>query len=137
MSTCPASAEPRWPLALAVLASIAMQFALPNRHVLSPTFLFPTVETLLLIALLIANPSHLHRRSVVQRRVLLALVIVMTVDNLAAVVEMVRSILDNSKSDTGTVLLATGGAIWLTNVIAFQLVVLAARSGWSGGSCRR
>ncbi len=113
--------EPRWPLVLAVLASIAMQFALPDRHVLSPTFLFPTVEALLLIALLIADPSHLHRRSVVLRRVLLALVIIMTVDNLAAVVEMVRGILDGSKGDTGTVLLATGGAIWLTNVIAFSL----------------
>ena len=93
----------------------------PNRHVLSPTFLFPTVETLLLIVLLVADPSRLHRRSVAQRRVLLALVIVMTVDNLAAVVEMVRGILDGSKGDTGTVLLATGGAIWLTNVIAFSL----------------
>ena len=98
-----------------------MQFALPNRHVLSPTFLFPTVEALLLVALLFADPSHLHRRSVVQRRVLLALVIVMTIDNLAAAVEMVRGILDGSKGDTGTVLLATGGAIWLTNVIAFSL----------------
>jgi uncharacterized membrane protein len=106
---------------LAVLVSIAMQFALPDRHVLSPTFLFPMVESLLLVALLIADPSHAHLRSVVQRRVILALVIVMTFDNLAAAVEMVRGILDGSKGDTGTVLLATGGAIWLTNVIAFSL----------------
>ena len=98
-----------------------MQFALPNRHVLSPTFLFPTVEALLLVALLVANPSRAHRRSTVQRRFILALVIFMTLDNLAAVVEMVRGILDGSKGDTGTVLLATGGAIWLTNVIAFSL----------------
>jgi uncharacterized membrane protein len=113
--------EPRWPLVLSVLVAIAMQFALPNRHVLAPTFLFPTVEALLLIALLFANPSHVHRRSVGQRRIILALVIIMTIDNLAAVVEMVRGILDGSKGDTGTVLLATGGAIWLTNVIAFSL----------------
>ena len=30
-------------MAMAVLVAAAMQFALPNRHVLKPTFLFPTV----------------------------------------------------------------------------------------------
>ena len=114
------SEEPRWPMTLAVLVSIAMQFALPDRHQLSPTFLFPLVEALLLVALLIAKPSSLHRRSTLHRATL-ALVIVMTVDNLAAVVELVRDILDGSKRDTGTVLLATGASIWLTNVIAFAL----------------
>ncbi len=37
------------------------------------------------------------------------------------VVELVRDILNGSKGDNGTVLLATGTAIWLTNVIAFSL----------------
>jgi len=45
-----ARAEPRWPILLAVLVSIALQFALPNRHVLSPSFLFPAVEVVLLLA---------------------------------------------------------------------------------------
>jgi uncharacterized membrane protein len=48
-------------------------------------------------------------------------VIVMTIDNLAAVVEMVRDIIDDAEDDTGTVLLATGAAVWMTNVIAFSL----------------
>ena len=45
----------------------------------------------------------------------------MTVDNLAGVAELVRDILDGSDRDNGTVLLATGGALWVTNVIAFSL----------------
>ena len=114
-------AEPRWPILLAVLVSIALQFALPNRHVLSPTFLFPAVELLLLLALVIGDPGRDHRGPAVRRRIILALVIIMTIDNLAAVVEMVRDILNDSKDDTGEVLLATGAAIWLTNVIAFSL----------------
>ena len=32
-----------------------------------------------------------------------------------------RGILDGSDRDNGTVLLATGGALWVTNVIAFSL----------------
>ena len=104
-----------------MLVSVALQFALPNRHVLSPTFLFPAVELLLLLALVIGDPGRDHPRSIVRRRIILALVVIMTLDSLVAVVEMVRDILNDSKDDTGEVLLATGAAIWVTNVIAFSL----------------
>jgi len=42
-------------------------------------------------------------------------------DNLLAVIELVVGVLSNDKSDTATVLLATGAAVWLTNVITFSL----------------
>jgi uncharacterized membrane protein len=51
----------------------------------------------------------------------LVLIAATSLDNLAAVVELVGAIIRNDKQETGTVLLATGGAIWLTNVIAFSL----------------
>ncbi|HEU4995186.1 MAG TPA: DUF1345 domain-containing protein [Gemmatimonadaceae bacterium] len=109
-------------MALAVITAIAMQFSLPNRHVLSPTFLFPAVESLLLVALLSGRgTSRIDRWSVARRRVILGLVILMSADNLLAVVELVRDILNGSKGDNGTVLLATGAAVWFTNVIAFSL----------------
>jgi uncharacterized membrane protein len=108
-------------MAGAVLVSVAMQFALPDRHVLSPTVLFPTVEVLLLVVLLIGDPGRIDKRSRALKRLTLALVIVMTVDNLAGVAELVRGILDGSDRDNGTVLLATGGVLWVTNVIAFSL----------------
>jgi uncharacterized membrane protein len=116
-----ARGERRWPMALAVLVAAAMQFALPDRHVLQPTFLFPTIEVLLLVVLMIGDPGRIDRRSVLLRRLTLLLVAAMSLDNAAAVVELVAAIVDSDRRDTGTVLLATGGAIWLTNVIAFSL----------------
>jgi len=114
--------ESRWPVALGVATAIAMQFALPNRHVLSPTFLFPAVETLLLVVLLSGRgASRIDWWSVTRHRITLGLVIVMSADNLLAVVELVRGILDGAKGDNGTVLLATGGAVWWTNIVAFSL----------------
>jgi uncharacterized membrane protein len=113
--------EPRWPMATAVLVSVALQLSLPDRHVLSPTVLFPTVEVLLLVLLVIGDPGRIDRRPPVLRRLTLALVIVMTLDNLAGVAELVGGILDGSDRDNGPVLLATGGALWVTNVIAFSL----------------
>jgi len=108
-------------MATAVLVSVALQLSLPDRHVLSPTVLFPTVEALLLALLVIGDPGRIDRRSPTLRRLTVALVIVMTVDNLAGVLELVRGILDGSDRDNGPVLLATGGALWVTNVIAFSL----------------
>jgi uncharacterized membrane protein len=104
-----------------VLVAAAMQLALPNRHVLQPTFLFPTVEVLLLVVLMIGDPGRIDRRSVLLRRLTLLLVAAMSLDNAAAVVELVAAILRDNQKETGTVLLATGAAIWLTNVIAFSL----------------
>jgi len=108
-------------MASAVLASVAVQLSLPDRHVLSPTVLFPTVEVLLLVVLVIGDPGRIDRSSPALKRLTVALVVVMTVDNLAGVAELVRGILDGSDGDNGTVLLATGGALWVTNVIAFSL----------------
>ena len=108
-------------MAMAVLVAAAMQFALPNRHVLTPTFLFPTVELLLLAVLMIGDPGRIDRRSPLLHRLTLLLIAAMSLDNLAAVVELIGAIIRNDKQETGTVLLATGGAIWLTNVIAFSL----------------
>ena len=109
-------------MALAVATAIAMQFSLPNRHVLSPTFLFPAAESLLLVVLLSRRgTSRIEGWSVARRRIILGLVIVMSADNLLAVIELVRDILNGSEGDTGTVLLATGTAVWWTNVVAFSL----------------
>ena len=114
--------ESRWPMALAVATAIAMQFSLPNRHILSPTFLFPAVESLLLVALLTRRGvSHTDPWSTARHRIIIGLVIVMSADNLLAVVELVRDIINGSEGDNGTVLLATGAAIWWTNVVAFSL----------------
>ncbi len=108
-------------MAGAVLVSVALQLSLPDRHVLSPSVLFPSVEVLLLVVLVVGDPGRIDRHSPVLNRLTAALVIVMTVDNLAGVAELVRGILDGSDRDNGPVLLATGGALWVTNVIAFSL----------------
>jgi uncharacterized membrane protein len=108
-------------MAGAVLVSVALQLSLPDRHVLSPSVLFPSVEVLLLAVLVVGDPGRIDRRSPTLKRLTIALVILMTVDNLAGVAELVRGILDGSDRDNGPVLLATGGALWVTNVIAFSL----------------
>jgi hypothetical protein len=55
-----------------VATAIGMQFSLPNRHILSPTFLFLAVESLLIVVLLSGRgSSRIDRWSVARRRVTL------------------------------------------------------------------
>ena len=104
-----------------VLIAVVLQLVLPDRHIVQPTYLFPAVELALLVALVVGDPGRIDRRSAVLRRLTLVLILIMTVDNLLAVIELVDGILSGAKQDTATVLLATGAAIWLTNVIVFSL----------------
>jgi uncharacterized membrane protein len=104
-----------------ILIAVVLQLVLPDRHIVQPTYLFPAVELALLVALVVGDPGRIDRRSAVLRRLTLALILIMTVDNLLAVIELVDGILSGAKEDTATVLLATGAAIWLTNVIVFSL----------------
>ena len=108
-------------MALAVLIAVVLQALLPDRHVVHPTYVFPIVEVALLVALVIGDPGRIDKTSKVLRRLTIALILVMTLDNLLAVIELVVGVLSNDKSDTATVLLATGAAVWLTNVITFSL----------------
>ena len=46
-----------------MLVSVAIQLSLPDRHELSPSVPFPTVEVLLLVLLVIGDPGRIDRRS--------------------------------------------------------------------------
>ena len=68
-----------------------------------------------------------------RRRITLAVVIIMTIDNLAAVVEMVRDILNDSQDDSGGSARYRGGDLG-DQRHHVQPLVLAARSGRTGGA---
>jgi uncharacterized membrane protein len=108
-------------MVLGVLLAVAMQFALPDRHIITPTYLFPVAELILLVALVVGDPGRIDRRSAALRWLTVAMILVLTLDNLLAVIELVDGILVGEAKDTATVLLATGAAIWLTNIITFSL----------------
>src|SRR5205823_9920722 len=55
--------ERRWPVALAALAAIGMQLALPDRVATRPRWLLPLVAALLLVGIVAANPGRIGRPS--------------------------------------------------------------------------
>lgn len=118
-------AEPRWPVSASVIVAIVLQGLLSPKLALQPRYLLPALEAALLIGLSIANPIRIDRRSRPIRTASVVLVMLMTAANAASAVLLIRAIV------TGQVhiglhqapisLLASGAAIWGTNVIAFAL----------------
>lgn len=117
----PWQGEHRWPAALAVLAAMGLQLALPAKLALQPPWLLPGIEVVLLAILAVAEPGRVSRESSVLRALGLAVVALASVATAWSANLLVAAIVTGRGGDSPARLLAGGGAIWLTNVIVFAL----------------
>ena len=119
----PASGEHWWPVALAILAAAVLHVALPAKYRVNPPWLAPAVLLGLLAALIIGDPGRIDRQKTWLRILTGTVIACLTLANLLAAARLVHDILTNNKlyATNATGLLATGGVIWATNVIAFGL----------------
>jgi hypothetical protein len=117
----PGPGETRWAVLVAVAVAIAVQVALPERLSLGPRWLLPAAESALALGLLVANPVRMERESPLIRRASLLLVAVMSLANGASALLLLRALLHGKLSGGAAGLLANGGAVYVTNIIAFAL----------------
>jgi hypothetical protein len=112
-----------WPVALAIVAAALLHVALPAKYRVNPPWLAPAVLLGLLAALIIGDPGRIDRQKTWLRILTGAVIACLTLANLLAAARLVHDIVTNNKlyASNATGLLATGGVIWATNVIAFGL----------------
>jgi uncharacterized membrane protein len=104
---------------LGVLAAIGLQLVLPRRVALPGQWVLPVFELVMLVILVATNPGRITQDR--HRRILsMALVGVISVANAISAGRLVARLLNGGEENAGPLLLI-GGAIWLTNVIAFSL----------------
>jgi len=115
--------ESRWPMALAVLTVGVMRLFLPPElRVSDASGLFLVVIVVMVVALILGDPGRIDREVRWLRLLTGALIAVITLVNAGSSVRLVISIIYAEPfTQTARVLLACGGIIWLTNVIAFGL----------------
>jgi uncharacterized membrane protein len=113
--------EQRLPVTIAVLVAIVLQIGLPGRFASQPRFLLPGLEIALAAGLMAANPKRIDRESRVLRAVSLSLIAAISFANIVSALRLVHELLNGTAGDNAAPLLATGAAIWGTNVIAFGL----------------
>jgi uncharacterized membrane protein len=112
--------ESRIASTVAVLVAIFLEATLPPRIANHPRYLIPALALVLLIATLGIAPRR-FRRSRSLRALMLAVILVMTVGNIASAVRLIVDIVDGTGIRDPARLLWVGGSIWLTNVIVFGL----------------
>jgi hypothetical protein len=111
--------EKRWPVIVTLVAAMAIPFLLPPRFSLGPKWLVPTIDALLLVALVIADPGLIDRRSTVVRAISLALVAVLVVGAVGVTVRLVTDLIEGGpETDSASALLGAGFLVWLYIIIA-------------------
>jgi hypothetical protein len=113
-----------WPVATAIIVVAGLHVALPARYRVQPAWVVPVVLLALLAVLIAGDPGRIDRQKAWLRIVTGIVIGVIAVANLLAAVRLVVDILTGNKlfAHNAAGLLATGGVIWVTNVIAFGLV---------------
>jgi hypothetical protein len=110
-------------VALAIVVTALLHVILPAKYRVNPPWVGPAVLLALLAALIIGDPGRIDRQKTWLRITTSTMIALITLANLLAAVHLVRDIITNNKlfASNATGLLATGGMIWATNVIAFGL----------------
>jgi hypothetical protein len=115
-----AKGEHRAPPACAVAVAIAVYALLPGSLLFAPRVVIPSVEAMLLVAVVATNPVRVTRESRISRLSSVALAVVVIVANLVALGMLVATL--NDKQAHGSSLLVAAVQVWLTNVIGFGLL---------------
>jgi uncharacterized membrane protein len=108
-------------MAAAVLATVVFQLLTPRRGRLPGWWVFPILEVVMLVILIVRDPGRIDRRSTALRRQTIVLIAIMTVGTLGSAVILLYQIVTSAKGMTADTILGRGASVWLTNVIVFSL----------------
>jgi hypothetical protein len=112
-------AEPVWHVQLAVACAIFLQLMLSNSLSAAPKYMLAGIEVLLLVILMV-SPRDGRILWRIKRSAALLLIVIISVANIVSLILVVHSLLIGGNHD-GRQLIASGLAIYLTNIIVFGL----------------
>lgn len=130
--------EPRWHMASAVVAAIALTVLMPDVARLGPNWLLPLIESVLLIALVSGDPGEIDRRSGPIRALSIALVSALVFGALWATATLTDNLIAGGKAtESAEALLEAGSIVWASNIIAFALLFWELDSGGPAARAHR
>ena len=114
--------DPFWGPQLIVAAAILLDISLPDKLTMGPSWLLPSVEALLLLALLVASPHPRMRHSPLRRQLAMTVIAIVSLVNAVSLVLLIHYLLHHGgKPENGRPLILAGIVLWVTNVLLFGL----------------
>jgi uncharacterized membrane protein len=119
----PDKGERRWPVALTILVAIVLLLLLPDRLTFGPGWIMPVIVGVLLVAIAIADPGRIDKRSNAIRAGSIALLAVLILAAGWATERLIAELIDRGPvTQSATTLLRIGGTVWIENAIVFALL---------------
>ncbi|MGO9505001.1 MAG: hypothetical protein ACLPUO_26295 [Streptosporangiaceae bacterium] len=118
----PVRGECRWPMAVAVIVVIVLTVLLPNGIRTGPRWAL-LLAGVLLVAVILADPGRIDRRSRLARLLSLALLAVLMATALTSTLLLIHLLIKGGGiTRSGPRLLLVGNGVWVINVIVFGLL---------------
>jgi uncharacterized membrane protein len=117
----PVDPESRLPVLFALVAVIGLQLGIPKSYTVVPRWPLIALELLLLVVLTWLNPLRLTNATRLGRHATWVLLAAITLDNTLSAVLLDIRILSGEVSNKAAVLLGSGAAIFVTNIIVFGI----------------
>jgi hypothetical protein len=106
---------------VALLVAITLQLVISQNYTIVPRWPLIILEVLLLLVLVTLNPVRLTRSTVVGKCTSLVLLFAITADNTLSAIVLNARIISGEVSNDAALLLGSGAAIFVTNIIAFGI----------------
>jgi uncharacterized membrane protein len=130
--------ESRWPMAAAVVAALVLTVLLPDDLRLAPRWLVGTVEGLLLVVLIAADPVRISRRSAALRAVSVALIGVLAFNATWSTIRLIDDLVHGGpETSSASALLQAGGSVYASTVLAFALLYFELDDGGPAARAER
>jgi hypothetical protein len=119
--------DPLWAPQLVVAATLVLDFSLPRRVTVGPSWLLPAFEGLLLMGLVAISPHPRIRNSPLRRQIAMGLIGLVSLANIVSLIllchELLRGVASGGRIPTneGHPLILGGIVLWATNVLLFSL----------------
>ena len=110
-------------MALVLVMAMVLPFLLPDHPSYLPKWLFPALEGLFLVAVVIADPGRIDRRSTAVRALSVGLVIILVLGAAGVTIHLVYEIVRGGpETNSAGRILLDGAVVWMYTIISFTFV---------------